>query len=63
MNCACIICIVLLWLIPHPIVIWLTCGSMECNKDVFMYTPEDNHLVDTCSYRFYFDGTDFHLYL
>jgi hypothetical protein len=28
----CIMCIILLWLIPHPIVIWLTYGSMECNK-------------------------------
>jgi hypothetical protein len=34
MNCTCIICIVIWWLIPHPIVIWLTCGFMECNKDV-----------------------------
>jgi hypothetical protein len=33
MTCTCIICIVLLWLIPHPIVIWLTYGSMECNID------------------------------
>jgi hypothetical protein len=33
MNCTCIICTVLLWLIPHPTVIWLTYGSMECNKD------------------------------
>jgi hypothetical protein len=30
-----VICTVLLWLIPHPIVIWLTYGSMECNKDVW----------------------------
>jgi hypothetical protein len=30
------ICIVLLWLIPHPIVVWLTCGAMESNKDVCM---------------------------
>jgi hypothetical protein len=37
MNCTCIICIVLLWLIPHPIDIWLTYGSVECNKDVCMY--------------------------
>jgi hypothetical protein len=36
MTCICMTCIVLLWLIPHPIVIWLTYGSMECNKD-FMY--------------------------
>jgi hypothetical protein len=36
MTCTCIICIVLLWLTPHPIVIWLTYGSMECNKDVCM---------------------------
>jgi hypothetical protein len=37
MNCTCIICIVLLWLIPHPIVIGLIYGSMECNKDVCTY--------------------------
>jgi hypothetical protein len=36
MNCTWIICIALLWLIPHPIVMWLTCGSMECNKDMCM---------------------------
>jgi hypothetical protein len=34
MNCTSFICIVLLWLIPQPIVFWLTCGSMEYNKDV-----------------------------
>jgi hypothetical protein len=31
------ICTVLLWLIPHPIVIWLTYGSMECNIYVYVY--------------------------
>jgi hypothetical protein len=36
MNCTCIIiCVILLWLVPHPIVILLTYGSMECNKDVW----------------------------
>jgi hypothetical protein len=27
-------CVVFLWLIPHPIVIWLIYGSKECNKHV-----------------------------
>jgi hypothetical protein len=46
-NCTCIICIVLLWLIPYPIVIWLTCGSMECNKDVcIMYAR--THVCTVC---------------
>jgi hypothetical protein len=41
LNCTCIICIELLWLIPHPIVIWLTYGSMECNEDVWcMYVTK-----------------------
>jgi hypothetical protein len=37
MTCICITCIILLRLIPHPIVIWLTYGSMECNKDICIY--------------------------
>jgi hypothetical protein len=31
-------CTVLLWLIPHPIAICLTYGSMECNKDAWWCT-------------------------
>jgi hypothetical protein len=38
----CIICIVLLWLSPHPIVIWLTYGSMEC-RCLYVCTP-DRHV-------------------
>jgi hypothetical protein len=50
MNCTYIICIVL-WLIPHPIVIWLTCGSTDCNKYIFMYTPQ---YVNHASVHYYY---------
>jgi hypothetical protein len=37
LNCTCKTYVVFLWLIPHPIVIWLIHGSKECNKYVCIY--------------------------
>jgi hypothetical protein len=38
LNCTCIYVLYDFWFIPHPVVIWLTYGSMECNIYVCMYS-------------------------
>jgi hypothetical protein len=43
-------CVVFLWLIPHPTVIWLIYGSKECNKYVCMYVCTENE-HDSCVRR------------